>query len=281
MSATGTWRNGTVTTSIGQVAYSVIGTTGSDGDPVVLLHSLGLARESWRPTAETLAAAATVYALDLPGHGDSPGPHLMLTIEDYAKVVADFCAAAGMPRVHLVGNSFGSVVAAEVAARFPDLVASLVLVGCPAWQDRTVREQWLHQRSDILLTPDGDACQVTRELVASMFPVLQDSYVDVVATGFAKAGTWIRNVMWALYAYDSTPTFGEITQRTLVIYGEHDWLQSTAPHLMAQLRDGTHVTIQGGAHMTPVNRPLELAAAIADHVRSATGIGAGTGSRPT
>jgi pimeloyl-ACP methyl ester carboxylesterase len=279
MTATGAWRDGTVTTSIGQVAYSVIGTTGTAGDPVVLLHSLGLARESWRPTAETLAAAAMVYALDLPGHGDSPGPRLMLTIEDYAKVVADFCAAGGMPRVHLVGNSFGSVVAAEVAARFPDLVASLVLVGCPAWQDRTVREQWLHQRSDILLTPDGEACQVTSELVASMFPVLKDSYVDVVATGFAKAGTWIRNVMWALYAYDSTPTFGEITQRTLVIYGEHDWLQSTAPHLMAQLRDGAQVTIPGGAHMTPVNRPSELAAVIADHVRSATAIGAGTGSR--
>jgi pyruvate dehydrogenase E2 component (dihydrolipoyllysine-residue acetyltransferase) len=278
MTGTGSagWRDATVPTSLGTISYSVIG---DEGEAVVLLHSLGLARESWRPTAEPLAdSPATVYAIDLPGHGDSPGPQLMLTIEDYARVTADFCAALGLQRVHLVGNSFGSVVAAEAAARFPELVASVVLVGCPAWQDREVREEWLHQRSELLLTADGDARAVTHELVEMMFPVLRDSYVDVVATGFAKAGTWIRNVMWALYAYDSTATFGRIAQPALVVYGQHDWLQATGPHLMAQLPDGAQVTIPGGAHMTPVNRPTELAAIVAGHLRSLSRTAAHVGS---
>jgi pimeloyl-ACP methyl ester carboxylesterase len=262
---TGAWRDESVATPTGPVAYSVVG---SAGEPVVLLHGLGLERTSWRPTAEPLAEDATVYAIDLPGHGDSPGPHRLLTIEDYARVVHDFCAALGLPRVHIVGNSFGSIVAAEAAARFPDLVASVILVGCPAWQDRTVREDWLHQRSGTLLTPDGDACQVDRGLVETMFPVVEDGYVEALATGFAKAGTWIRNVLWALYAYDSTPAFAGIGQPTLVVYGEHDWLRSTAPHLMAQLPNAVQVSISGGAHMTPVNRPRELAETIAGHLRA-------------
>jgi 3-oxoadipate enol-lactonase len=270
------WRDSTVITPVGPVGYSAAGST---GEPVVLLHSLGLARDSWRPTVESLAGAVTAYALDLPGHGDSPGPRLMLTIEDYARIVRDFCAAIGLTRVHLVGNSFGSIVAAEVAARFPGLVTSLILVGCPAWQSREARAEWLHQRSGVLLTPDGDACQVTADLVATMFPQLQDSYVDVVATGFAKAGTWIRNVMWALYAYDSTPAFREISQRTLVVYGEHDWLKETAPYLMAQLPNAAQLSIAGGAHMTPVNRPAELAAVIADHVRTTDTAAINAGSR--
>jgi pimeloyl-ACP methyl ester carboxylesterase len=151
-------------------------------------------------------------------------------------------------------------------------------VGYPAWPDREVREEWLHQRSELLLSADGDARAVTQELVEMLFPVLRDSYVDVVATGFAKAGTWIRNVMWALYAYDSTATFGRIAQPTLVVYGQHDWLQATGPHLMAQLPDGAQVTIPGGAHMTPVNRPVELAMVVAGHIRSVTGSTAPVGS---
>ena len=259
-----TWRDNSVSISIGKVAYSCVG---SAGDPVVLLHSLGLDRQSWQPTAEPLSQDFTVYALDLPGHGDSPGPHKLLTIEDYALGVIDVCTALGLSRVHLVGNSFGSIVAAEVAVRCPHLVASVVLVGCPAWKNRADREQWLHARSRALLTADGEPCGITREMVATMFPTVEDDFVEIVSTGFAKAGTWIRNVMWALYAYDSTSTFAEIRQRCLVIYGEHDWLRSTEPHLMMSLPNALSISIEGGAHMTPVNRPRELAAAIVEHVR--------------
>ena len=272
----GKWRDESVKTPLGPIAYSVVG---SDGEPVVLLHSLGLDRDSWHPTAQELASDATVYAVDLPGHGDSPGPRQLLTIEDYARVVDDFCSALGLSGVHLVGNSFGSIVAAEVAVSFPERVASVVLVGCPAWQSRSVREEWLHQRSGVLLTPDGGACRVDWKLVESMFPAVEDAYVDVVARGFEKAGTWIRNVMWALYAYDSTPTFARVRHRTTVVYGEHDWLQSTAPHLMSLLHNAIQVGVEGGAHMTPVNRPRELAAAIGEHLRSAAGASLHAGSR--
>jgi pimeloyl-ACP methyl ester carboxylesterase len=267
------WGSGTVATSVGRVAYL---RAGSSGPPVVLLHSLGLDAGSWRPTAEVLVPDLTVYAVDLPGHGDSPGPRTLLTIEDYAVVVAEACAALGLDRVHLVGNSFGSVVAAEVAARFPDLVASVALVGCPAWSDRTVREEWLHSRAGLLLDAEGEPVEVGRELVDGMFPQAEDSYVAVLRTGFRKAGTWMRNVLWALYAYDSTPTFAEIRQPCLVVYGEHDWLRSTEPHLLGLLPNGTCATVAGGAHMTPVNRPRELADVLAAHVAAHAGAGAGS-----
>jgi pimeloyl-ACP methyl ester carboxylesterase len=191
----------------------------------------------------------------------------MLTIEDYGRVVAEVIDALGIGPVHLVGNSFGSVVAAEVAAAHARRVAGLVLVGCPAWKTRTDREAWLHARSQVLLTDTGDAVAVDRDLVATMFPEVEDAFVECVAEGFQKAGTWIRNVMWALYAYDSTSAFRQVVQPTLVVYGEHDWLQATADHLQGQLRNCSRVTIPGGAHMTPVNRPGQLAAAVVDHIR--------------
>jgi pimeloyl-ACP methyl ester carboxylesterase len=262
------WSDYTLELPLGPLAGSVARLPAqTPGPAVLLLHSLGLGRDSWRPTALALASSGLVaHALDLPGHGDSPGPRQMLTIEDYALVVRDAIDELGLGPVHLVGNSFGSIVAAEAAARFPEHAASLVLVGCPAWPSRAERAAWLHARSQVLLTDGGEAVTVTRDLVATMFPEVRDEYVGTVAAGFAQAGTWIRNVMWALYAYDGAPAFAELPQPTLVVYGEHDWLQATSGHLLSLLRNGTRATIAGGAHMTPVNRPQELAAVIAGHV---------------
>lgn len=260
---TGAWATATVPTSAGTLSYRRMGAA---GPPVVLLHSLGLDAGSWRQTAEPLARDHTVYAFDLPGHGDSPGPRRLLTIEDYARIVTQACAALGLSRVHLVGNSFGAVVAAETAARFPELVVSVALVGCPAWRNRAAREEWLHSRSALLLDADGEPIDVDRGLIDGMFPQAEDSYVDVVRTGFRQAGTWMRNVLWALYAYDSAPVFAAIGQPCLVVYGEHDWLRSTEEHLMGLLSRATSVTVAGGAHMTPVNRPRELGAVLVDHL---------------
>ncbi|MBG0565404.1 alpha/beta fold hydrolase [Actinoplanes sp. NEAU-A11] len=48
-------------------------TRAGNGPPLVLLHGLGSSRAAWRPVLDRLAATHTVYAVDLPGFGDSPG----------------------------------------------------------------------------------------------------------------------------------------------------------------------------------------------------------------
>lgn len=69
-------------------------------------------------------------ALDLPGFGASPAPDAPCGAAGYAEMVhpvLDECS----PRVTLVGHSFGGRIAVELAARFPDAVAALVLCGVP------------------------------------------------------------------------------------------------------------------------------------------------------
>lgn len=259
------WQERTVPTPAGRLAFGSAGS--ADGQPVVLLHSLGLNRHSWRVTATAMGAEFAVHAVDLPGHGDSDKPHELQTIEDYAGAVAGFCDALGLAGVHVVGNSLGSVVAAELATAHPQLVRSVALVGCPAWADRAARADWLHARSVALLQPDGQPRAFTHEMVAALFDEPEDEYVELVAGGFAAAGTWVRNAMWALYAYDATPAYAALRQPCLVVYGDRDWLQSTGDHLMAHLPNARRVVIEGGAHLTPVNRPRELATVLAEHVR--------------
>ena len=69
-----------------------------------------------------------VLAPDLPGHGKSAGVP-PATVEAAADFVLAMLDAAGLARVALVGHSFGSLIALEVAARAPARVSHLVLAG--------------------------------------------------------------------------------------------------------------------------------------------------------
>ncbi len=104
-----------------------------EGEPVLLVHGLGASKVTFIPSIDDLALDHHVHALDLPGYGNSDAPLPTgdrYSLAWYADVVARYCAANDLERVHLVGNSMGARVATEVALRRPELVASLVGL-CP------------------------------------------------------------------------------------------------------------------------------------------------------
>ena len=69
-----------------------------------------------------------VLAVDLPGHCRSAGPP-PASVEDAARFVVALLDAAGIQKAALVGHSFGSLIALETAARAPDRVTHIALVG--------------------------------------------------------------------------------------------------------------------------------------------------------
>lgn len=69
-----------------------------------------------------------VLAIDLPGHGRSGG-EACTSVEEAADAVLALLDAAGVPQATLIGHSMGSLIALEAAARAPERVAKLALVG--------------------------------------------------------------------------------------------------------------------------------------------------------
>lgn len=108
------------------------------GEPLVLLHGIGLSGLSWMPVLPELATRFDVLAVDLPGFGDSPAlpPDREPTPAHLAVSVAGLLDALGIERPHLAGNSIGGWVALELAHIRP--TASLTLLS-PAglWRRRT------------------------------------------------------------------------------------------------------------------------------------------------
>jgi pimeloyl-ACP methyl ester carboxylesterase len=105
------------------------------GPPLVLIHGLASSRRCWDLVVDDLAGDFTVYAVDLPGHGESdPIPGQAETpATEMARAVGEFMSERAIDRAHLVGNSLGGWTALEAAA---DGRALSVTALCPAglWQ---------------------------------------------------------------------------------------------------------------------------------------------------
>ncbi|MBM3686266.1 MAG: alpha/beta fold hydrolase [Actinobacteria bacterium] len=113
--------------AIPSLAYDSAGS----GPPLVLIHGLASSRRCWDLVVDDLSRDFTVYAVDLPGHGDSdpiPGQHETPATE-MARAVGAFLDERDIDRAHLVGNSLGGWTALEAAA---DGRAHSVTALCPA-----------------------------------------------------------------------------------------------------------------------------------------------------
>lgn len=107
-----------------QLAVEVHG----NGDPVLLVHGLGGTSNVFGPQVGVLSRYFQCIRPDLPGSGRSPadGP---LSIAGLADAVEGVMDERGLDRVHLVGHSLGTIVCQHVAARRPNRVRSLALIG--------------------------------------------------------------------------------------------------------------------------------------------------------
>ncbi len=115
----------------GRAAYAFTAAKALDPaqDSVVFVHGAGMDHTVWTLPARYFARhGRNVLAVDLPGHGRSPGPPLP-SIEAMADWLVRALDAAGIERAALVGHSMGSLVALEVAARYPERTRALVMIG--------------------------------------------------------------------------------------------------------------------------------------------------------
>lgn len=106
------------------------------GQPVVLIHGWTQRIELMEDLADSLSGSNRVIVFDERGFGESskfsdPARYGLAMVED----VIGLLDHLKIRRAHLVGHSMGALIAAQVAVRHPDRVASASLVAGPFWPD--------------------------------------------------------------------------------------------------------------------------------------------------
>ena len=109
------------------------------GAPVLLLHQTPRSWDEYRDVLPLLAPRYRAIAIDTLGYGDSSKPPLGSdSIEHWAAAAVGALDALGIERFAVVGHHTGAVIAAEIAAAWPDRVEAAVL-SAPAFADAAFR----------------------------------------------------------------------------------------------------------------------------------------------
>lgn len=110
------------------------------GKPIVLLHGLGLNHTIWQNIAGLYKEQAQFILPDLRGHGGSQLGAANETIEQYAEDIRELLDKLKLEKVLLGGHSMGGYVALAFAEKYPERLASLVMIASNAGPDSDARK---------------------------------------------------------------------------------------------------------------------------------------------
>ncbi|MEU7003200.1 alpha/beta fold hydrolase [Nonomuraea sp. NPDC046570] len=231
-----------------------------EATPILFVHPANMSARCWRALAARLPAEQGWIAVDLRGHGESTrsGDY---SVESWSADCVQVLAALGVPRAHLVGGSVGGTVVVELAARHPDLAASITTVG-GAFLPVDPDEGGLIE--DILAVGPELALRRTTEEAVSVGEVVEDA---IAGQSRNDAATTIA--IWrAAAAADTTSTAALVGCPALVVVGERDG--GCPPEESAGFVRSTGARLEvmpGIGHLPMYEAPAELAVLLIEHLR--------------
>ncbi|MFD7922116.1 alpha/beta fold hydrolase [Streptomyces sp. NPDC059740] len=251
---------------------------GESGPLLLCLHGIGSSSAAFAPQLDALSGHARVVAWDAPGYGRSADPAAPLTLDDFADTAAALIRDRGGV-AHLLGVSWGGVIALRLAARHPDLVASLVVADSspgsgtdpqraeamrsrPAELARLGAAEFAATRGPRLLSPHAPP-----ELVERVTATMADA---IRLPGYAHAAE-------AMAAADLRPELASITAPALVLCGEEDRVTGVeaSQTLAGGLPRCAYVVLRGAGHLANQEQPGHFNAWVLSHLQICAAVPAG------
>ncbi len=238
------------------------------GEPLVLLHGVGLDHTLWDDLAPLLEPHFEVLRYDMLGHGRAPAIADGVTVQDYIAQLDTELDRAGWRSANLLGYSMGGLIAGAYAAARPRRVTRLALLST-VFRRSADETRAVLARLEAAATQDpAAAAQVS--LQRWFTPAFQARRPERVASIGQRLLDNDRASFLAAYRVfaQGDPILAQaapdIACPALVLTGELDVgstprmtreLAEALPHAQAQV-------VPGQRHMLPVEEPAVVAAAL-------------------
>lgn len=204
-----------------RVAYRRAG----NGPALVMVHGAPSDGRTWQWMVPDLSRDHTVIAWDAPGFGGSSDIDDSWRAPRFADALAAFVAALDLDRPHVVGHSFGTMVALSLFRRHPAVPASLVLVGGYAGWAGSLPADEVARRLEMFvgMADLGDAFDPRSYpgLFSDLIPADREAALAAMMRDNIRPAT-IRAAGHVGAETDLRPMLPTIDVPTLVLHGEAD-----------------------------------------------------------
>ena len=207
------------------------------GPPLILVHGIGAARDTWRFMVEKLAQQYTVVRYDLRGHGESPLTEPTFELEQLVNDLERVRERAGFESAHIAGHSLGGMIGPAYARQYPDRVRSIALLSTAAF--RTDEDSAAVGRVVTQMREDG---------IPNILPTLTDRWYsdafiqrhpDIVRRRLDQVLSCdpetFLNVFRIYATFEMGPWLHEVSAPALVMTGEFDG--GCNPRLNSQIHE--------------------------------------------
>jgi len=240
----------------------------SSGVPIVFLHGWPDSWFTFSRVLPSLPRTLRAIAVDQRGFGDSDHPASGYTFQELAADAVALLDALGIERAAIVGHSFGSFVAREVAISQPQRVTALVLIGTGFSTSTPVMQSL---RAAVRTLPNPIPEPFAREFQASTaYRALPPEFFDRIVVESLKIPAPLWPVMIdQLLQYDATAALGNLRAPILMLWGDQDALFSRAEQdlFLAAVADARLKVYEETGHCPNWERPDDVAADIASFMR--------------
>jgi|SRR5436190_3252640 len=238
------------------------------GHPIVFLHGFIADSRCWRQQLTELSQNFDVIAWDAPGAGSSSDPPVPFTLSDWSRSLARFLDALNVEAAHIVGLSWGGVLAQVFCGMYPRRVARLILADTYAGWKGSLPEAAVQQR---LARCEHDSRLPPAEFVPRWVPEMftdaaPPELLEEMSAIFAdRHPLGFRLMAKSLVETDTRELLPSIGARTLILWGDDDRRSplSTAENLRSAIPDAELQVIAHAGHVSNMEQP----AAFNAHVR--------------
>jgi 3-oxoadipate enol-lactonase len=233
------------------------------GDPVLLIHGLGLSGGAWWRTVDALSPTMRVITFDHRGIGQSESLTYAYTTEAMADDAVTILDDLGLDRVHLYGFSLGGMVAQQVALRHATRVQSLVLGATHSGGRRAALPEpdvvaFFHRRA-VMPSPEAAWASVPY----NYSPRSRANHVDRIAEDIDRRlhnpfnERAYRAQLLAASLHNCYRRLDRIRAPTLVVHGARDRMIPVAnAHMTAeQVPEARLMILENAGHLYPTEEP--------------------------